>query len=264
MSGNITLPYHPNPPQGQSQLIGDGIGRPILFQVTNVSDNSPAWPYALATHVNPSQFSEKFTKSKNVVMTRGGFVEFIWPDNLDSLSADSSTGAFIGPGTGLSSDSANPSAIVNGRLGGLKGRRHTLAWERFADLLDLFRNNGHVYNSNGQPVLRGRVVCMYDRGIYTGYFTSFSVEETGDQPFMFKFDWEFQVLTTDYLFPIQLSPLARSTNRQTANSENPSNADIEALFKPSSGSNIASTSTLDPDVQKAISGQSGGKTVVGG
>ena len=111
MSGNIHLPYHQNPPLGQSQLIGDGIGRPILFQVTNVDSNDPAWPYALATHVNPNQFSEKFTKSKNVVMTRGGFVEFIWPDNLDALSAESSTGAFIGPGTGLSSDSANPFAM---------------------------------------------------------------------------------------------------------------------------------------------------------
>jgi hypothetical protein len=175
----------------------------MVFQVTQVGTLEPLWPYVLALHVNPSSLQEQFTKNKNVAMTRGGFVEFVWPDDLDSLSADSTTGAFIGPDSGLTSDGANPNYMI--RRGApstrsFRGRHGTIAWERHTDLLELFRSNGQIF-SGGVPVLRSQIMCMYDRGIYTGWFTTFEIVETGDTPFQFKVSWEFKVTRVVYKVP---------------------------------------------------------------
>lgn len=199
----IQLPRTPNPPSAEANTYFTSRGRPMLFQVTDPT-NQPIWPYLLAMHVNPQDFSESFQKSKNVVMTYGGFVEFIWPDELDSVSASGSTGAFLGPYTGLTSGS---DGLGNGAFGGRDsrfgaiGRHGTMAWERQEDLLDLFRHNGCVYNGLGQPVLRGRVMCVYDRGIYSGHFTTFSVKEDAEHAFSFTLDWEFKIEHTIYVFP---------------------------------------------------------------
>jgi hypothetical protein len=177
-------------------------GRPFLFQITDPM-RQPLYPYLLAAHVNPSDLTEGHTKSKNVVMTVGGFVEFNWPDELSTLSVTSSTGAFLGPDVGLTAGSddtggafGRPSVARGGR-----GRHATMAWERQEDLLELFHNNGVIYNGQGQPVLRGRVMVIYDRGIYYGHFTHFEVKETDEKAFTFDLQWEFAVEESLYTFP---------------------------------------------------------------
>ena len=198
----VRLPHTPNPPIGQSYGYSARRGRPMLFQVTDPTGVS-IWPFLLAMHVNPQQFNERMQKSKNVVMTWGGFVEFHWPDELSSLSATATTGAFLGPNTGLTSGSDGKGDNLQGRdtRVGASGRHGTMAWERQEDLLDLFRHNGIVYNGVGEPILRGQVVCIYDRGIFTGLFTTFSVKETDEKAFSFELDWEFKVESTIYIFP---------------------------------------------------------------
>jgi len=200
----IQLPNTPNPPVSQGYSFFTKRGRPVLFQVTDPT-NQPLWPYLLALHVNPKSFNESFQKSKNVVMTFGGFVEFVWPDELDSINASASTGAFFGPFTGLTagSDGHNQGNVRTGgfRRPNASGRQQTMAWERQEDLLDLFRNNGAIFNGAGQPVIRGRVMCIYDRGIYVGHFTTFSPKEDDEHAFSFELDWEFKVEQTIYLFP---------------------------------------------------------------
>ena len=174
----------------------------MLFQVTDPTGR-PVFEYLLALHVNPGQLDERMQKSKNVVMTYGGFVEFHWPDELDSISADATTGAFIGPNTGLVSGSDGKGSGVLGfdtRVGA-SGRQHTMAWERQEDLLDLFRNNGQVFNGAGQPVLRGQVMLIYDRGIFYGHFPSFEVVETDEKAFSFELSWEFKVERSVHIFP---------------------------------------------------------------
>lgn len=198
------IPHHPNPVSSDAVSSGNLLGRPMLFQITQVGSMEPLWPYALALHINPSSLQEQFTKSKNVVMSRGGFVEFVWPDELDSISADSTTGAFIGPDSGLTSDSANPGYKM--RRGAqltrsFRGRHGTMAWERHTDLLELFRQNGQIFGGTGMPVLRSHIMCMYDRGVYVGWFSTFEVSEAGDLPFQFKLNWEFKVVQTVYRFP---------------------------------------------------------------
>ena len=202
----VSIPYHKPPLEGQASTSNDLLGRPMLFQVTRVGSLEPLWPYALALHVNPSSLQEQFTKSKNVVMTRGGFVEFVWPDDLDTLSADATTGAFIGPDSGLTSDSANPKYAMHGRgansVRSFRGRHGTIAWERHTDLIELFRSNGQIFNGYGAPILRSQIMCMYDRGVFFGWFTTFEVTESGDMPFQFKISWEFKITKSVYKFPI--------------------------------------------------------------
>jgi len=202
MTGIPTTPLHR---LGDPYATLNG-GKPMLFSVTKPDKNEPLYPYLLALHINPSSLDEQFTKSKNTIMTVGGFVEFVWPDELDSLSASASTGAFIGPEHGLTSGafgtgSAGVSDVKKRRES--LGRHATIAWERQEDLLDLFRSNGQVYNAVGQPILRGRIQCIYDRGIFSGYFTTFEVMEDAERPYVFQLTWEFKVLDTVYYFPIR-------------------------------------------------------------
>lgn len=175
-------------------------GRPILFQVVDPA-NQPIFQYLLAMHINPSKLSENMTKSKTVVQTYGGYVEWIWPDELSELSADVATGAFLGPINGLTASNGSSGDSSNSPMSANQGRHGTIAWERQEDLLDLFRNNGVIFDGTGAPVLRGHVMCIYDRGIYVGYFDSFSVKEDDQHSFSFDLSFGFKVETTLYRFP---------------------------------------------------------------
>lgn len=159
---------------------------PVAFQVTSPFTGLSLLPHALVMHVNPSTFNESNTKKVERIQTRGGFVEQHWPDDLDEISADGSTGAFMNAFTGTAS-------IM---------RQRTIAWDRFRDLYDLYRNNGSVYDPYGNVVLQGDVRLMYDRGTYLGYFRQFQFEETEDSPFAFHVSWSFKVTRTILKLPL--------------------------------------------------------------
>ena len=153
-------------------------GIPLAFQVTSPFDDRLALlPHALVMHVNPSEFTESHTKKIERLQTRGGFVEQHWGDDLTDISCSGSTGAFINLYTGMSS-------LV---------RQKTIAWDRYRDLYDLYRNNGSVYDPFGNIVLQGKVQLLYDRGAFIGSFRSFDVEETAESPFTFNLSWTFKV-----------------------------------------------------------------------
>jgi len=153
---------------------------PVAFQITSPLNVLEALlPHALVMHVNPANFNETFTKKVNRIQTRGGFVEQHWGDELSEIQADGSTGAFVNLTTGTSS-------LL---------RQQTIAWDRYRDLHDLYRNNGDVYDPYGNIVLRGNVMLMYDKAFYIGYFSTFESEETDGSPFTFSLNWTFKVET---------------------------------------------------------------------
>ena len=160
---------------------------PVAFQVTSPYDYSKCLlPHALVMHVNPANFNESFTKKVERIQTRGGWVEQHWGDDLTEISADGSTGAFMNIYTGLSS-------IL---------RRRTIAWDRFRDLHDLYRNNGSLYDPSGAIVLQGAIMLMYDKGTYIGTFRTFEFEETADVPFAFHISWTFKVQKIVFQMPM--------------------------------------------------------------
>lgn len=202
---SIYIPYPPNPQSSDAVGYnwGGGGGKPFLFTISEPQHVfSPMFDVALALYVNPESLDEKLTKTKSVVQTYGGFVEFIWPDDLDSISATGSTGGFISPKFGYT---AAPSD-TEGASGSLDGRRGTLAYERFQDFLDLFHMNGMVFDSNGRPAIRGRVIMFYDRGIFSGHFTTFDVEEDASSPFRFNLTWEFKIENVISKFGASVNP----------------------------------------------------------
>jgi hypothetical protein len=218
----MPLPFTPNPSFSDDlQSFGKSSrrGRPLLFQVTDPIGR-PIFSYLLALHTNPESISEKYTKSKNVVMTYGGFIEFVWPDELDTLSASHTTGGFLGPFSGLSvgSEGAGSGTGEDGLYtrAGEHGRHGTMAWERQEDLLDVFRCNGMIYNGEGQPAIRGRVMCMYDRGLYIGHFTTFEVAENDEKPWSFALSWEFKVEEVIYNFPASTNITTRPNRSGSA------------------------------------------------
>lgn len=243
----ITLPRTPNPAQEDSYRsdLNQKRGRPMLFQVVDPM-KQPIFPFLLALHTNPETFSEKYTKSKVVAMTYGGFVEWIWPDELDSISASHSTGAFLGPFAGLStgsdgiSDPNDPSGIYT--RAGEHGRHGTMAWERQEDLLDLFRHNGVIFDGQGHPAIRGQVMCIYDRGIFIGHFKTFQVKETDEKAFSFQLDWEFGVEAAVYNFPTSANlaarqPILNANTQQAALDKNQAAAPSSVVSQSATNNN---------------------------
>lgn len=171
-------------------------GRSFLFQVTAPQGTEPLFPVFLALNVNPTSVEEHMQKSKTVAMTYGGWVEWVWPDELGSVSCSASTGAFLHPYQGLTVGGDGLTDDVTS-----SGRKGTIAWERQQDLLELFHNNGMVYNMVGEPVIRGRVMMMYDRGVFLGHFSTFQPVEDDQHPFSFQLSWEFKVEQTLYSLP---------------------------------------------------------------
>jgi hypothetical protein len=206
---------------------------PMAFQITSPLNNRRCLlPHALVMHINPQTFTENHSKKVERIQTRGGFVEQHWGDDLTAISADGSTGAFMNISTGLSS-------VL---------RHKTIAWDRYRDLHDLYRNNGSVYDPYGNIVLQGNVMLLFDRGTYIGYFRSFDVTETDDQPFTFKVSWTFKVEEELMKIPgLSRDPSARGktnyenapnfqqTNNNVANSvvEVPRNVSVDfGVFGP--------------------------------
>lgn len=198
--GKVRIPSVPNPGSEIAYNYEARRGRPMLFQVMKADSLQQLYTTFLALHVSPRSIEERMVKSKSVVMTYGGYVEFVWPDELGSLSGEASTGAFFSPESGLTA--GNERRSRGGAPGGrTPGRRGTIAWERKEDFLDLFRMNGCVFNAVGQPVIRGRIMCIYDRGIFIGHFSTFEEVEDDSHPFSFELTWEFKIEHAVYRLP---------------------------------------------------------------
>jgi hypothetical protein len=198
MPAAVSLPYTPNPSSSDAdpEAYSPKRGKPFLFQVVSPGTNQPLYPVLLALHVNPETFEEKMTDSKTVVPTKGGWIEFRWPNDLNQVSGGNTTGTFYSPSSGLSAGSA--AAQIGGKN---SGRQGTQAWERQEDLLDLFHNNGMVFDGTGAPAIRGRIMMIYDRGIFLGYFNTFEVTEDDQHAWSFHLDWAFTVEKILYRFP---------------------------------------------------------------
>src|SRR5580704_7495396 len=150
MPAAVSLPQNPNPSSSSAnpEAYNPKRGRPILFQVIAPGTGSPLYSYLLALHVNPESLEERMADSKTVVPTRGGWVEFRWPNELTSIGGSNTTGAFLSPASGLTAGSDGETSAR------IAGRQNTIAWERQEDLLDLFHNNGMVFDGQGEPAIR--------------------------------------------------------------------------------------------------------------
>lgn len=167
------------------EYAGKGI-RPVVFDVLGPDWETSLLPIdmRLVLHVNPQNFDIKYERNVTRIQTRGGFVEQHWGDGPQSISFEAVTGGFMRLYSGLSN-------ITNPKYGGT--RRETIAYDKYLDMLALFHNNGSVYDSRGNVVLQGIIKITFDGGVWYGWFTTFSVTESADKPFMFNMSASFEV-----------------------------------------------------------------------
>ena len=170
--------------------------RPVVFDVIAPDGFTSLLPdnLRMVLYANPKDLNFSYTKKVDRSQTMGGFVEYYWGDEPITITLNIPTGGFIRVGTGLSA--VTGSVNVKGDTYGLNiggTRRDTIQYDKMLDLLALFHNNGSIYDSRGDIILQGRIKMSFDGGIWFGWFQSFSIEETADQPFMFNLSAVFQV-----------------------------------------------------------------------
>lgn len=171
------------------EVSGRGV-RPVIFDIIGPDGVTSLLPEGLrmVLHVNPSEMKFTYSKVTERVQTLGGWVEQHFGEAVDSISCSASSGGFMRLYVGLSGITGGPGSID---LGGT--RRDTLAYDAYLDMMALFHHNGGLYDSRGMPVYHGQVKCSFDGGVWLGWFSEFSVEESADQPYQFKLSWGFTV-----------------------------------------------------------------------
>lgn len=163
--------------------------RPVIFDILapdretsllNLADEGKG-DLRLVLHVNPRTMQFSYSKQIERSQTRGGFVEFHWGDAAEEITFDAATGGFMRMYTGLSNITAGP-----------QGRRETIAYDKYLDLLALFHNNGAIYDLFGNIVVQGYIQMSFDGGVHIGWFDgAFTVTEDANTPYMFNMSARF-------------------------------------------------------------------------
>lgn len=188
--------------------------RPVIFDILTPDETSlldmVEQDLRLVLHVNPKTMQFSYQKTIDRVQTRGGFVEFHWGDGTETISFEAATGGFMRLYTGLSN--------ITGSGSGSQGRRETLAYSKYIDLLALFHNNGAIYDQHGNIVLHGYIKLTFDEGMYIGWFDNqFTVTEAAEAPYQFNLSANFtinreimQTRSSSLYVPSGLASAARS------------------------------------------------------
>ena len=150
---------------------------PLLFQVISPDGVTPLIPKAMFLHVNPRNIAFSYTKQIERMQTRGGWVEQHWGDTLATVSLNMSSGGFVNVDAGYTT-------VL---------RRQTVAYDIFENVVNLFHSNGSVYDDQGRVIFKGFIRLTYSGGVYDGHFTSLTITEGAEAPFMFTADLSFTV-----------------------------------------------------------------------
>lgn len=153
--------------------------RPLLFEIRDREDRVAA--PAMFVLVNPQNFKQDARQLVNKKQTRGAFVEEYWGQELDEITFDASTAAFVSS-RGLVSVSTDGGGNVT----------DTEAYHNFQALVSMYRSNGEATFSDGQVVRVGSVWMTFDDGSYQGEFRTFSVKDDAEKPFVFTLSATFR------------------------------------------------------------------------
>lgn len=166
----------------QDERSGQG-KRPVWFDILAPDRETSLLPdeIKLVLHVNPTTMRLNYQKLVSRIQTRGGFVEQHWGDAVEDMNFENATGGFVRLYSGMSNIT-----------GGAQGRRETISYDRFLDMLALFHENGRVYDANGNIAIQGFLKVSFDGGIHIGWFdTDFTITETAERPYQFALTTRF-------------------------------------------------------------------------
>ena len=213
------------------EFLGSGI-RPVVFDILGPDQETSILPPGLrmVLHVNPSSMGFTYGKQISRIQTKGGFVEQHWGEAARNISFALATGGFKRLYSGLSN-------ITGGGTVTTGTRRETIAYDKFLDLLALFKSNGAVYDTTGQIIFQGKIKITFDGGIYTGWFQTFTVTESAEKAYQFD-------LTADFLIDQEVLRL-RTLNLPTEGASSPpTNYNTTGGYRPLASTPIQAGNSL--------------------
>lgn len=147
----------------------------------------------LFMYINPSEFSLSYNhRISEGNKSREGYIIEHWGLEQPSITASGMIGATYVTGTN-----------AQGRTtGGLtrKLRRGSAAYQSFMSLFHTYKSNGYIFNLDDKISILGAVQLFYGDTVYTGTFTSFSIQETETQPFTLSYSFTFSVRFIERIF----------------------------------------------------------------
>lgn len=180
----------------------------------------------LVLFINPTAKSENLAKIINRTQTMTGWVEEHWGEELDTITLNGSTAAFIWEGPYNTTSPQGPlgdgpeqirdvfNKYLNipdlsahypagpGDHSGLtvKNRRDTMAYDQFRKIIHLMNASTCNYDIMGLVNNRAYIQITYDYAAYKGYFESIDITENAGNPFKFNYIITFKAEQTLYSF----------------------------------------------------------------
>ena len=213
--------------------------RPVIFDIIGPDKKTSMLPddLKMVLHVNPTSMQFTYQETIPRVNTMAGWVEFHWGAQPTAISFNSSTGGFVRLYSGLSNITGpvpsgglvNPSSMRPADGSGT--RRDTIAYDKYLDLLGMFKGNGAIYDVYGNIALQGQILMIYDGGSFWGYMEQFSVEESVEKPYSFELSVNFLIDREKHTIRTTNNPVGHpdtlgrsSTNPQSQAQQAPSTA----------------------------------------
>lgn len=204
----------------QDEFSGQG-KKPVVFDILAPDRRTSLLGENLkmVLHVNPKSMQITYTKVIERQQTLGGFVESHWGEAPSEINFEMATGGFVRLFTGLSNvtgptpsnEDILPSTSKAIGTGGT--RRDTIAYDKYLDLLALFKNNGAIYDAYGQIALQGQLRVSFDGGAWDGWFETFAVDENADQPYQFNLTATYKVERERHALRTMNVPLVPTNSR---------------------------------------------------
>jgi hypothetical protein len=173
--------------------------------------------YGVRLMVNPSSISNNMARIVTRTQTMVGFIEEHWGEELDTITFQGSTAAFVTGAQDLREARSERIAYqgVEGFYEALdlnnesyknapglttSRRRLSVSYRQFKRLIDLFRINGCIYDQYGFVSQRLYVMLAYGYSAYRGFFESVDVTEDATNPYRFIYTITFKSEETLYSY----------------------------------------------------------------
>jgi hypothetical protein len=166
--------------------------------------------YGVELMVNPATLSNNMSKIITRTQTMTAFVEEHWGEELDTLTFQGSTATFVIGGTDtytvrMHDSETSPikqfyrfagtgdTAVLDTSPGiTTSRRRYSASYIQFLRLMDLFRANGCMFDTNGFVRNRYYIFISFGTEAYRGLFESIDVTEDASNPFRFIYTITFK------------------------------------------------------------------------
>lgn len=212
----------------------------LSFKSLTNEDEKDNLVYAIRLTINPASCSVNMARIVNRTLTMTGWVEEHWGEELDTITFQGSTAAFVTGGKSLygirnnggyreiQDNSRTLRRSFNESLGlvdlepvipendiGLTTayRRNSVAYQELKYILQVMHTNGARFgpmavgdqdaDTLGQISSRNYIMLAHDWASYLGYIESFDVTEDAANPFRFTYTITFKSEKTMYEYQVE-------------------------------------------------------------